>query len=197
MTLDLMTMTCISRLFPTEGLMRSRHSSSINALDVMFRKKSREDMSVVMNRLLSSLHRVLVADDFSRRDPKLSRFISQIGLPNLMLELNDSHSDQYWAYRIQNRVPHSAAFRNIGLRVGDFPVKLSPLRKSPEEYSIIKTGYYRGMMKVMREVVEKCAMEDAEGMEITGNLEDTESTEDTEVAKGTEGTVGTEVMKII
>ncbi|KAH7131198.1 hypothetical protein EDB81DRAFT_906189 [Dactylonectria macrodidyma] len=186
MTLDLMTMTCISRLFPTKGAKRSSHSSSINALDAMFRKSSTEDMSMTTNRLLASLHRVLIADDFSHRDPKLSHFISQIGLPNLMLELYDSHTDQYWAYRIRNHAPHSAAFGHIGLRVGDFPVKLSPLRQSPEEYSTMGIAYYADMVKAMRGVIgEKGTRR---------HLEDAGVTEDTEVAEGAES-AGTSVLR--
>ncbi|KAH7123425.1 hypothetical protein B0J13DRAFT_511789, partial [Dactylonectria estremocensis] len=194
MTLDLMTMTCISRLFPTKGPTRSIHSSSINALDAIFRKYSREDMSTAMNRLIASLHRVLTAEDFSQRDPKLSRFIGQIGFPNLMLELYDSHTDQYWAYRIRNRVPHSAAFGHIGLRIGDFPVKLSPLRQSPEEHLMMRTAYYADMVRAMGGVVTKCAVGDVGDKGIRGHLEYAEGTEDTEVAKCTEST-GTSVLR--
>ncbi|KAF4948047.1 hypothetical protein FSARC_13840 [Fusarium sarcochroum] len=129
MALDLMTVACVSRLFPRETSPHQQ-SSSMEALDKMLMDNSRNGMLGSLNRLLASLHRVLSAENYALREPKLARFISQVKIPNLVLELDDTHADQYFADRMINSSGHVAAFAKLCNRTGWFPVKLAPLQLS-------------------------------------------------------------------
>ncbi|KAF5231058.1 hypothetical protein FAUST_9499 [Fusarium austroamericanum] len=107
-------------------------SSSIEALDTVLMDKSRNGMLSPLNRLLASLYRVLSAENYALREPKLARFVNQKEIPNLLLELDDAHADQYFADRMVDNSGHVAAFAKLCSRIGWFPVKLAPLQL-PEE----------------------------------------------------------------
>ncbi|GKU22775.1 unnamed protein product [Fusarium langsethiae] len=132
MVLDLMTVLCISRLFPKETSSQKK-SSSVEALDYLLKWNCRDDMLDPLNRLLVSLHRVLSADNFASRELNLARFISLVGLPNPLLELSDAYADQYFADRILNGSGHETAFANLCSRIGWFPIKLAPLNLSGKD----------------------------------------------------------------
>jgi hypothetical protein len=61
--------------------------------------------------------------------------VNEIGLPKLILGINNGHIDFYWHFRLSGRVSHYSAMSSIRQRVGFFPLKLPPLNLEPKDYN--------------------------------------------------------------
>lgn len=132
LVIDMTTLVCIMRLSPA-ARPHSPSSDTLGQLDAIFRKECQEGASVVLDRCLMSLHRVLVAQDAPGRNAALASFVNEIGLPKLMLGINDGHVDFYWHFRLSGRVSHYSAMSSTQQRVGFFPLKLPPLNLEHED----------------------------------------------------------------
>jgi hypothetical protein len=131
LVIDMATLVCITRLF----LGPKSHfptSDILGQLDTVLETGYQQGTPVVLDRSLMSLHRVLAAQDALGRNAGLADFVSEIGLPEIMLGVNDGHIDLYWHFRLSRRVSHSGALSSTYRQVGFFPLELPPLNLRPQ-----------------------------------------------------------------
>ncbi|KAL3587957.1 hypothetical protein FPOAC2_13856 [Fusarium poae] len=127
--LDAMTMFYITRLF-MEHEPRTQISDTLDRFDAILHTGFQADTPMVLDYCLVSLHRVLVASDFRGRSVHLANFVAQLGLPQLMLGINDGHIDLYWSHRLLSRHSHLDALNATHQQVG-LSVRLAPLQLHP------------------------------------------------------------------
>ncbi|EGU71980.1 hypothetical protein FOXB_17511, partial [Fusarium oxysporum f. sp. conglutinans Fo5176] len=128
--LDAMTLFCITRLF-MEHEPRKQILDTLDRFDAILNTGYQADTPMVLNYCLVSLHRVLVASDFLGRSVHLANFVAQLGLPQLMLGMNDCHIDIYWSQRLLSRHSHLRALNATHQQVG-LSIKLAPLQLDDE-----------------------------------------------------------------
>jgi hypothetical protein len=134
LVIDMTTLVCIMRLSPA-ARPHFPTSDILGQFDAILKKECQEGASVVLDRCLMSLHRVLVAQDAPGRNAGLASFVNEIGLPKLMLGINDGHVDFYWHFRLSGRISHYSAMSSTQQRVGFFPLELPPLNLEPQDQS--------------------------------------------------------------
>ncbi|KAF5708077.1 alphan-acetylglucosamine transferase [Fusarium globosum] len=128
--LDTMTLFCIAKL-SAEQEPRRQILDPLNRFDAILNTGYQADTPMVLEYCLMSLHRVLVASDFIGRSVHLANFVAQLGLPQLMLGMNDCHIDVYWSQRLWDSHPHLIALDATKLQVG-LSIKLPPLQLDDE-----------------------------------------------------------------
>ncbi|KAG4268359.1 hypothetical protein FPRO04_12465 [Fusarium proliferatum] len=128
--LDTMTLFCIAKL-SAEQEPRRQILDPLNRFDAILNTGYQADTPMVLEYCLMSLHRVLVASDFIGRSVHLANFVAQLGLPQLMLGMNDCHIDVYWSQRLWDGHPHLIALDATKLQVG-LSIKLPPLQLDDE-----------------------------------------------------------------
>ncbi|KAF5704043.1 alphan-acetylglucosamine transferase [Fusarium mundagurra] len=128
--LDTMTLFCIARLF-AEQEPRKKILDPLNRFDAILNTGYQADTPMVLDYCLVSLHRVLVASDFIGRSVHLANFVAQLGLPQLMLGMNDCYIDVYWSQRLLDGHPHLCALNATKQQVG-LSIKLPPLQLDDE-----------------------------------------------------------------
>ncbi|SCO22039.1 uncharacterized protein FFE2_15120 [Fusarium fujikuroi] len=124
--LDTMTLFCITRLF-MEHQPRKQILDPLNRFDAILNTGYQADTPMVLDYCLVSLHRVLVASDFPGRHVHLANFVAHLGIPQLMLGMNDYHLDVYWSQRLLGRHSHLGALNATHQQVG-LSIKLAPLQ---------------------------------------------------------------------
>ena len=113
MTICLMALVCFVRLYPPPVSHIPLNESFIIEFDRFFIQGYTDTMVATLEQLLTSLHRVLVAEDFSKRDSDLGNLITRIQLRHTLLRFSDPYSDLYWGDRLSEPMPHEVAFANL------------------------------------------------------------------------------------
>lgn len=117
--IHLMTLVCYARSYCLVTTTNEPHYRSfINDFNAFLGHGYIDTMVLTLEKMLTSLYRVVSAEDFPARDERLANFIFRIGIRNSLLRLNDPHSDLYWGDRISaDSVDHQQAFRDLCLVV--------------------------------------------------------------------------------
>lgn len=93
-----------------------------------------ESLSLAPTRLLVSLHRVLSADDCPKQDLVLADFITQVGLPKLLVRPGDAEADCYWEDRLSRGASHESAFHQLR-QMASSSLGLAPILDSEPDMS--------------------------------------------------------------